>query len=615
MIKNLLNLILQDIGARYSPDLTEFTVWAPLRRTVDLQLMSADTETVTGIYPMQQQDYGYWNISLPVSPGDRYKFRLDGADAFPDPASLWQPDGVHGPSAVASRQFSWTDKDWKGIPLSNSIIYELHVGTFTSSRDFEGVIMKLDYLADLGVNAIQLMPIAQFPGERNWGYDGVYPFAVQHSYGGITGFQRLVDAAHARNIAVVVDVVYNHIGPEGNYLGQYGPYFTDKYRTPWGDALNFDDAWSDGVRNYFLRNARMWLEDYHVDALRLDAVHAIRDFSAIHFVQQLKDLADEVGRRCNCPKILIAETDLNDPRYIDPPAKGGYGLDGQWIDEFHHALRALMTGETNAYYEDFGSITHLEKAFRNTYVYDGVWSPHRKRTFGGSAESNSYDQFVVFAQNHDQVGNRAIGDRLTANLNFEQLKLAAATVLLSPYVPLLFMGEEYGEEHPFPFFGSFGDSGLVEAIRKGRAAEFRGFSEGFDLPDPMATATFESAVLTWDYEEGRGAVLHPLYRHLISLRRTRPAMQGRTRDTMIVHPATGDTLPFERKILNDHLFVWLHFGSQPVSLDNITGHFLGKVFDSADTAWGGPGEGPEAFIAPGQPMKIKPHSAVVFEKK
>ncbi|WP_431216708.1 malto-oligosyltrehalose trehalohydrolase [Puia sp. P3] len=502
---------------------------------------------------MRRQDNGYWQISLPVSPGDRYKFRLDGADALPDPASFWQPDGVHGPSAVASRQFSWSDKDWKGIPLSNMIVYELHVGTFTSSHDFEGVIMRLDYLADLGVNAIELMPLAQFAGERNWGYDGVYPFAVHHSYGGITGFQRLVDAAHARNIAVIVDVVYNHLGPEGNYLGQFGPYFTDKYRTPWGDALNFDDAWSDGVRNYFLQNARMWLEDYHVDALRLDAVHAIRDFSAIHFVQQLKDLADDAGRRCNCPKILIAESDLNDPRYIDPPAKGGYGLDGQWTDEFHHALRALMTGETNAYYEDFGSITHLEKAFRNTYVYDGVWSPHRKRTFGGSADGNSYDQFVVFAQNHDQVGNRAIGDRLTGNLSYEQLKLAAATVLLSPYVPLLFMGEEYGEENPFPFFGSFGDSELADAVRRGRAAEFSGFIEGLDLPDPMAVATFESAVLTWDYEEGQGAVLRSLYRHLIGLRRTRPALQGRTRDTMIVHPATGNTLPFERKILNDQL--------------------------------------------------------------
>jgi len=614
-MKSSLNLVLQDIGARYSPDATEFTVWAPLSRSVGLQLMSTDTETAPRTYPMQPLGNGYWSISLPVSPGDRYVFRLDGGDVFPDPASFWQPDGVHGPSAVASRNFSWTDGDWKGIPLSNMIIYELHVGTFTSSHDFEGVIMRLDYLANLGINAIELMPLAQFPGDRNWGYDGVYPFAIQHSYGGITGLQRLVDAAHARNIAVIVDVVYNHFGPEGNYIGQFGPYFTDKYKTPWGDALNFDDAWSDGVRNYFLQNARMWLEDYHVDALRLDAVHAIRDFSALHILQQLKVLTEDIERRCGCNKQLIAETDLNDPRYINPRAKGGYGLDGQWVDEFHHALRTLMTGETSAWYEDFGSIAQLEKAFRNTYVYDGVWSPHRKRTFGGSADANSYDQFVVFAQNHDQVGNRAIGDRLTSNLGFEQLKLAAATVLLSPYVPLLFMGEEYGEEKPFPFFGSFGDSQLADAIRKGRVEEFNDLTNSFDLPDPMAPATFESAILSWSYEEGQGQVLHSLYRHLISLRQTRPAMQGRTRDSMIVHPATGDTLPFERKILSDHIYIWLHFGDQPVSLDNITGQYLNKIFDSADPAWGGPGGGPESFIATGQPMKIMPNSAVVFEKK
>lgn len=566
---------------------------------------------------MQKEAAGYWNITLPVSPGARYKFRLDGKTTCPDPASFYQPDGVHGPSAVVDRRFIWTDGDWKGIPLSNKIIYELHTGTFSPSHDFNGIHQRLDYLVQLGVNTIELMPLAQFPGEHNWGYDGVYPFAIQNSYGGIPGFQDLVNAAHRKGIAVIVDVVYNHFGPEGNYLGQFAPYFTDKYKTPWGDALNFDDAWSDGVRNYFIQNARMWLEDYHVDALRLDAVHAIRDFSAIHIMQQLKEETMDIERRCNCKKELIAEIDLNDHRYINPPSKGGYGLDGQWIDEFHHSLRTLLTGETNAYYEDFGSISHLEKAFRNTYVYDGNYSVHRKRSFGGHPDGNSYDQFVVFAQNHDQVGNRAIGDRLTHHLSFEQLKLAAATVLLSPYVPLLFMGEEYGERNPFPFFGSFGDTELVDAVRKGRAAEFKGFiaESGYELPDPMGPETFTSAVLSWSYEGGTGAVLLPFYRHLIDLRKTRPALQGRNRDTMIVHPSTGYTLPFERKILNDHLFIWLHFGDQPVSLDNITGNYLTKIFDTAGTQWGGPGEGPQTDINPGQPMRLAPHSAVVFEKK
>lgn len=596
------------IGARYSPSVTEFTVWAPLLQKVALQLPDR-------LHEMTKDDQGYWTIAVPVSPGASYTFRLDDEISCPDPASFSQPEGVHGPSAVVDRHYAWTDGEWKGIPLSNKIIYEIHTGTFSPSHSFEGILRKLDYLSELGINAIELMPLAQFPGERNWGYDGVYPFAIQHSYGGIVGFQRLVDAAHARGIAVIVDVVYNHFGPEGNYLEAFAPYFTDVYKTPWGKSLNFDGPWSDGVRNYFLQNARMWLEDYHIDALRLDAVHAIRDFSAVHFMQQLKELTLDIERRCNCKKELIAELDLNDPRYINPPSKGGYGLDGQWIDEFHHALRALMTGETNAYYEDFGQIAQLEKAFRSTYVYDGVYSTHRKRTFGARAEGNSYDQFVVFAQNHDQVGNRAIGDRLTNNLNFEQLKLAAATVLLSPYVPLLFMGEEYGERNPFPFFGDFGDTELIDAVRKGRAAEFKGLHNGLELPDPMAPATFESAVLSWKTEEEQGAALLKFYRHLIQFRQTRPALQGRTRDTMIVFPATGDTLPFERKILNDHLFIWLHFGAQPVSLGNITGCYLRKVLDTADPQWKGPGNGPQTDIAPGQDMIIAPHSAVVFEKQ
>jgi len=428
---------------------------------------------------------------------------------------------------------------------------------------------------------------------RNWGYDGVFPFAVQHSYGGVDGFRRLVHSAHQRGIAVVVDVVYNHLGPEGNYLPRYGPYFTDKYCTPWGSAVNFDDAWSDGVRNYFLQNARMWLEDYHADGLRLDAVHAIKDFSAIPFVQQLKELATEIGRRTGRHKMLLAELDLNDPRYIHPVAKGGYGLDGQWTDEFHHSLRALMTGERNAYYEDFGEIGQLEKAFRNTYVYDGVYSPYRKRVFGGQADGCPYDQFVVFAQNHDQVGNRAFGDRLTEHLSVAQLKLAAATVLLSPYVPLLFMGEEYGERNPFPFFADFSDPALIKAVREGRAAEFEGFlakgttggaAAGSTLPDPESTLpdpeakeTFERAVLSWKIEDG----LLEYYKELIRLRKTRPAFQGRARDTMIVHPAVGSVLVLERKIVNDHVFIFLNFGPELARVADLTGEKLRPVFASA----------------------------------
>jgi maltooligosyltrehalose trehalohydrolase len=607
------------IGAWYDPAASEFIVWAPLRSKVELVLSAP----VPAAYPMEKDEFGYWRVSIGATLGARYVFRLDGEVSCPDPASLAQPDGVDGPSELIDRSiYRPRDEGWTGIPLSNQIIYELHTGAFSLTHDFEGVREKLDYLADLGINAIELMPLSQFPGSRNWGYDGVYPFAIQYSYGGVAGFRRLVEAAHAKGIAVIVDVVYNHFGPEGNHLDQYGPYFTDKYKTPWGKAVNFDDAWSDGVRNYFLQNAAMWLDDYGVDALRLDAVHAICDFSAIPFVQQLKELAAEIERRTGCPKALIAEMDLNDPRYINPPARGGYGLDGQWVDEFHHALRTLLTGDRKAYYQDFGQIGQLEKAFRHTYVYDGNYSPYRKRTFGGHADHNPYDQFVVFAQNHDQVGNRALGERLTSILSFEQMKLAAAAVLLSPYVPLLFMGEEYGEEKPFQFFVSFSDEELIESVRKGRAAEFEEFSGVGDpsggagaVPDPQAEETFARSVLSWSYAQEPGAGLLRFYRHLIAMRKTRPALQGRTRDSMVVYPAIGQTLPLERKILNDQVYIWLHFGGEAVQFENGTGEALRKIFDSAALEWGGPGEIAGQEILAGQPIDIAPNSVIVFEKR
>lgn len=607
-----MNTFLQKVGAWYDNGLTEFIVWAPLRETAQL-VLSTPEET---IHPMQKDDTGYWRTTLPVHPGTRYGFRLDEKETFPDVASLGQPDGVHALSEVVDRNgWLWEDDNWKGLPLGNMIIYELHTGVFSPTHDFEGIIRRLDYLLELGVNAIELMPLAQFPGDRNWGYDGVYPFAIQRSYGGMAGFRRLVNAAHAKGIAVIVDVVYNHMGPEGSYLHQYGPYFTDRYRTPWGSALNFDGPWSDGVRNFFLQNARLWLEDHHVDALRLDAVHAIYDRSAVHFLQQLGQLTMEIGMRTGSKKELIAETDANDPRYINPPAKGGFGLDGQWIDEFHHALRTLLTGDTSGYYEDFGGVDSLEKAFRNTYVYNGVYSRHRRRTFGGHADHISYDQFVVFAQNHDHVGNRARSDRLSNSLSFEQLKLAAATVLLSPYVPLLFMGEEYGERNPFQFFVSFSDPALIASVREGRAREFAHFADGAPLPDPQAEDTFDQSVLSWNYQEGNGAMLFRYYRYLVGLRQTRPALQGRSRDLMIVHPSTGLTLPIERKILTDQLFIWLHFGATPVALENTFGPYLVKVFDSAEAQWGGPGSPAAREIAPGRFLEMAPYSAVVFEKK
>jgi len=599
------NISLQKIGARYDPAGSEFSVWAPAHKKVELVLESP----ASTVHPMTQNEFGYWKITAPVRPGALYRFRLDEDKQYPDPASLHQPQGVHGPSALADPyDFPWQDSEWKGLPLSNMIIYELHTGCFSNTHDFEGIIRRLDYLSDLGINTIELMPLGQFPGQRNWGYDVVYPFAIQHSYGGIRGFQRLVDAAHLRGIAVLVDVVYNHLGPEGNCLPNYAPYFSEKYNTPWGTPLNFDGPWSDGVRNYFLQNARMWLEDYHVDGLRLDAVHAIYDFSANHFIQQLKELALDIEKTTEVKKTLIAEIDLNDPRYINPVEKGGYGLDGQWIDEFHHALRSLMTGERNAYYEDFGDITHLEKAFRHTYVYNGNYSHHRKRSFGGHADNNPYSQFVVFAQNHDQIGNRPTGDRLTHHLNLEQLKLAAATVLLSPYVPMLFMGEEYGERNPFQFFTDHSDPELIRGIREGRQKEFPDFEKVLHLPDPQSEETFLRSNLSWDHQQGQGALLLQYYRQLIEFRKTRPAMQGMTRDSLHLHPVKGQTISFERKILNDHIHVWLHFGNTPARVENTLGYPLRKIFDSTALEW----LWPSAIVD--EAFDIQPYSAVILEK-
>ena len=603
-----MNTFLQKIGAWHTPAGTEFIVWAPFREQVELLIEPLS------IHPMQKDEWGYWKVTLSAPPGTKYSFRLDGRTTCPDPASLIQPDGVHGPSEVADREgFSWEDETWQGVPLSNMILYELHVGAFSPAHDLEGVLHKLDHLVELGINTIELMPLAQFPGTRNWGYDGVYPFAVQASYGGVKALKQLVNAAHLRGIAVVLDVVYNHLGPEGNYLQEYGPYFTDKYHTPWGKPLNFDDAWCDGVRNFFLQNARMWLEDFHIDGLRLDAVHAIWDFSAHVFLRQLKEQAWDIGRRTNRRKELIAELDLNDPKYIQPPEKGGYGLDGQWSDEFHHSLHSLLTGERQGYYEDFGEIAHLERAFRDTYVYNGIYSPRRKKIFGLPAGLNPYSQFVVCSQNHDQVGNRLRGDRLAETLDLERLKLAAATVLLSPYIPLLFMGEEYGEKNPFLFFTDFGDPALIEAVRKGRKEEFA-YAVTEDFPDPQDPATFERSVLSWA-GQGEAAVLFAYYRSLIAFRKSRAAMQGEARDSLLVHPSNDKVLAFERKVSPDHLFIWLNFNPGKVILKNGQPGILNKVFDSASDEWSGPSERGPCESKPGDPIELSPYAALVFENK
>lgn len=595
------------VGAKLENNSATFTVWAPLCKNVALLLNEQEL-------PMQMDERGFWTATKKnVQHGERYTYKLDNDKSFPDPASRWQPEGVHQPSAVADTFFHWTDDTWKGISLEEMIIYELHVGTFTAEGTFEGVVSKLDYLVDLGINTIEIMPVAQFPGTRNWGYDGVYPYAVQHSYGGITGLKHLVNEAHRRGIAVILDVVYNHLGPEGNYFQEYGPYFSDKYKTFWGKAINLDDAWCDGVRAFYIGNALQWLDEFHIDGLRMDAVHALWDFSARHFIEELCQKVKALEARKRRKMILIAELDLNNPRYIQSSGKGGYGMDGQWIDEFHHALHALVTKEVNGYYEDFGATNHLVKSLLDSYVYTGEYSIHRKKQFGVKPTETTYGQFVVFSQNHDQVGNRLLGDRLTKQLSFEALKLVASTVLLSPHVPLLFMGEEYAEENPFQYFISHSDEALIESVRKGRKEEFKYFNWEGDIPDPQSERRYQECRLSWKLDGARRSIWE-MYKALITIRKTHAAFKSRQRaDLKMIDISFDRVVAFERKDHGHRVVILLNFNQKQMSVTLPFENSLKRIFDSSSREWGGPGVVCGEVINRNEPILMNRESALVFE--
>lgn len=498
-------------------------VWAPRGRTVELVLFDREGHRTVRV---MEPEGGYHRLSLPgILEGQRYAFSLNGGRDLPDPASRAQPDGVHAPSAVWDPAgFRWSDGQWRGIPREELVIYELHVGTFTPEGTFAAIIPRLPALRELGINAIELMPVAQFPGRRNWGYDGTYWYAVQSSYGGPRALQQLVDACHTERIGVILDVIYNHLGPEGNYLSEFGPYFTPHHHTPWGQGLNYDDSDSGPVRAFVADNVRQWIADFHVDGLRLDAVHAILDDSPRHILTEIKQVAEEAAVRRGWPVQVIAESNLNDVRLMLPPREGGYGLDAQWSDDYHHAVHALLTGERDRYYADFHTPTEqLVKALNDTFVYDGSYSPFRGRAHGAPVGDLTGDRFVVSVQTHDQVGNRAQGERLTSLVEPAQLRLAAALLLLAPHVPLLFMGEEYGEEQPFPFFCDFGDPHLQDAVRRGRSIEF-GLTSA--IPDPQDEKTFRTAILSWAWSENCSkAGLRRLYGDLLAARRTWPALR------------------------------------------------------------------------------------------
>lgn len=569
-----------DIGATPGDGGVSFRVWAPMAESMAVELVDYHLPAFA-----LKRDGEYFEGSAPARPGDRYWYWLDGTLRRPDPASRFQPDGVHGPSQVVDPSFEWGDDGWQGILLEKGIFYELHIGTFTADGSFEAAIGRLDYLQELGITAIELMPVAQFPGTRNWGYDGTFPFAPQNSYGGPVGLKRLVDACHARGMAVVLDVVYNHLGPEGNYLHAFGPYFTDRYRTPWGDAVNFDGPYSDQVRNYFIANALYWITEFHVDALRLDAIHGIFDFSACHILKELNDAVSRQARELGRQVHLIAESDLNDVRIITPVEKGGYGLAAQWNDDFHHSLRTLLTKDRRGYYADFGSIDQLAKAYREGFVMNGTYSSFRHRRHGNSSADRPSSQLVVSNQNHDQVGNRMRGERLQEHLTPAQLRLAAAAVLLSPNLPLLFMGEEYAEPSPFPYFISHGDPELVAAVRRGREEEFAAFAAEGEVPDPQAESTFRSAIMHPELcRKGEHAALFAWYKSLIRLRKHLVAKFGLDRDGLeIIADPQKMLLTLKRVKHGADLFSLLNFSADSHTVTFPDGPFRwGILLNSSD---------------------------------
>jgi maltooligosyltrehalose trehalohydrolase len=510
----------------------EFRAWAPNLTNLSVRVLEEHPRTIPMTKSSGSEDSEFVAIVPDVREGTDYYYVLEGERERPDPVSRWQPRGVHGPSRVVDpAAFHWSDQAWPGIPLKDFIIYEFHTGTFTGDGTFESVIPRLPYLRDLGITAIEIMPVAEVPGKRNWGYDGASLYAPQSSYGGPTGLKKLVDACHQHGLAFVLDVVYNHLGPEGNYLPEFAPCFTDAYHTPWGKAINFDGPGSDGVRRFIIDNALYWLTEYHVDALRLDAIHGIYDFGARHLLDELSDAFHDQAQRLKRQAWLIAESDLEDVRIINSRSKGGYALDAQWHDDFHHALYTFLTGEREGFLVDFGSLNDLSKSIRDGFVFDRKYALYRGRHYGSSSRQLPGEQFVGFIQNHDQIANTSRGKRLGSLVSGGQQKLAAVLTLCSPFLPLLFMGEEYGETAPFFYFTSFEDQHLANAVREGRKRELGSHYSESDFADPQAFDTFERCKLDWSKPAtAPHAEMLRLYRDLISARKQHPSLGNCRKD-------------------------------------------------------------------------------------
>ncbi len=605
----------EKLGAAYSRDgLGYFTVWAPLAARMDVHIVAPEERMVA----LEQREKGYYQATVRgVEPGSLYFYKIDRDKERPDPASSSQPQGVHGPSEIVDLQFKWDDRGWFGLPLQSYLIYEIHVGTYTLEGTFRAIIPHLENLKDLGITAIELMPVAQFPGGRNWGYDGVYPFAVQSSYGGPRGLQRLVNACHQHGLAVILDVVYNHLGPEGNYLWDFAPYFTDRYKTPWGAAINFDGAGSDEVRRFFIENALYWITDFHIDALRLDATHAIFDFSARPFLEELADAVHRQSGRLNRHIHVIAESNQNDIRLIRSRELGGCGLDAQWNDDFHHVLHTLLTGEQRGYYEDFGDFEQLVKAYQEGFVYSGEYSQFRQRRHGSSSSGVAGSKLVVFTQNHDQVGNRMLGERMSAMLTIDDLKLAAGTVILSPFVPLLFMGEEYGETAPFQYFVSHSDPDLIQAVRRGRREEFSSFAWTGEMPDPQSESTFLQCRLNHHLKsQERHRMIYGYYKELIRLRNELAGKGLLLKEKMEVIGLRKEQVLMVRYMNEEHEAITIFcFSQMDVTLTMPrSAKARRKLLDSAEPCWGGPGSPtPDVVISSAEaPIPIAAKAFVLF---
>ncbi|MDZ7636761.1 MAG: malto-oligosyltrehalose trehalohydrolase [Bryobacterales bacterium] len=605
-----------DIGAAVLADgRTHFRVWAPRHSQVELRFHAPNEMRV----PMEASGDGYFEVLLDRNAsGFRYTFVLDGELERPDPASRFQQDGVHGPSTVVGGGYQWKASHWHGIALASYLIYEIHIGTFTPQGTLDAAIARIPYLQQLGITAVELMPVAQCPGDRNWGYDGVYPYAVQSNYGGPEALKRFVDACHLAGIAVVLDVVYNHLGPEGNYLRDFGPYFTDRHHTPWGEGINFDGPDSGPVRHFFLQNALHWVTEFRIDALRLDATDTIYDFSPKHFLAELASELHQRGEALNRRIYSLAETAANDVRWIQSQDRGGFGLDAQWHDDFHHALRQRLSGEQRGYFADYPHFRHLVRSLSDGFVYQGEYSVYRRRSHGSPSLDISPERFIVCCQNHDQIGNRMLGDRLGHVVDLPKLKLAAAWVIFSPYLPLLFMGEEYNEPAPFPYFVSHGDPNLVEAVREGRKREFAAFAWEGHPPDPQAETTFESARIDPSIRErGEHGELFRFYRQIIELRKQLDPLAFLSRTGMRVNSDENTQVVWvSRQFKSQECVIAFAFNQVETvaTFPFVRGTFRKRLDTNDSSASTSPTTCSTLDLRHGDSVPLSPHSVLLLER-